>query len=79
MNHWAKDIVWLEQLFAHRTLTSASWLGIAVVAQSWRLPFTAIAAAFRRRPGGTRVRMTPVSRAWLQQYEADSIKHEHGR
>ena len=71
-------MIWLEHLGAHRALTSACWLGIAIVARSWRLPFAAI-AVYRRRPGGGRVRMAPVSRAWLREYEAECVKHEDAR
>ncbi|MBI4485972.1 MAG: hypothetical protein HY655_08185 [Acidobacteria bacterium] len=71
-------MMWLEQVSANRALTAAGWLGTALVVQSWRIPFAAIAAAVGKRRAA-RVRMAPVSSAWLREYEADCAKHDDAR
>lgn len=63
-----------EHVGTHRAAWSmAAWLGILGVAQVWRLPLAGIASAVRRR---RRVRVPPVSRAWLREYEAEQAKRE---
>jgi hypothetical protein len=74
-----KSILWsnLDQTGAViRALAAVCWLGMAFIAHSWRLPLTAIAAVRRRRAAGGRVRVTPVSRTWLREHEADHSKHK---
>jgi hypothetical protein len=73
---WVKNMPWLEHIGTHRTLTHAWWLGLAVIAQSWRFPFAAATTALRRGGRHHRVRMTAVSRAWLLEHEAESVKHK---
>lgn len=69
--------MWLEHTGGNRALAAACWVGTAIVAQSWRLSLAAITTTIRRHRAG--VRMAPVSRAWLREYEAESVKHEDGR
>lgn len=71
-------MIWVEHVGASRALTAACWLGTAIVVHSWRLPFAAVAAAIGKRRAG-RVRMAPVSSAWLREYEADCVKHDEAR
>jgi len=73
-------MVWLEQIGAGRALGVAYGLGVAIVAQAWRWPWTAIATAVgRRRAGENGVRMPPVSRAWLREHRVDWMKHGGAR
>jgi hypothetical protein len=68
-------MLWLEHLGAHRTLAHACWLGLAVIAQSWRSPFAAATTALRRGVRNDRVRVTPVSREWLREHDVECVKH----
>jgi hypothetical protein len=73
-------MMWSEHMGATRALGIACWLGTAIVVQSWRLPLAAITMSVRRhRARAAGVRMAPVSRAWLREYEAECVKHEDAR
>lgn len=72
--------MWLEHTGANRALAVACWLGTTIIAQSWRLSLTGITTAVRRlRAAGASVHMAPVSQAWLREYDAECVKHQHAR
>jgi hypothetical protein len=67
-------MAWSEHIGAHRVVLTACWLVMAVFIEGWRWPLGGVAAARRRR--GTRVRVGPVSRAWLREHEVESTKRD---
>ena len=69
-------MMWLEYMGANRALAAAGWLGTAIAVGSWRLPFSAIATAYRQRRRADALRIPPVSQAWLTEHEAECAKHE---
>jgi hypothetical protein len=71
--------MWLEQQpGTNRPLATAWWLAAVIVAQWSRLPLAAAIWATVRGAAGARVRVPPVSRAWLREHEVEQAKHEEG-
>ena len=79
-DNWAGvDMMWLEHIGANRALAIACSLGTAIVVHPWRLTLAAVATTVReaRTPGATGI--SPVSRAWLRENEAEDLKHQDVR